>query len=59
MSTRISPAQRNVLHSLTVNLLKWDSDLTEFQRKPYIALQSKGLIKLTTDDNGHNYWELV
>ena len=48
--TRISPLQRNVLRNLDVKRVR-DSSLTEFQRKPYHALQRKGLIKLTT--GGH------
>ncbi len=60
VKVRISPMQRTVLHILECNNLMWDSDLTEFQKKPYYALQRKGLIQLTTGIcSGRDYWELV
>ena len=55
---RISPLQRNVLQHLKINLFVYASSLTPFQRKPYEALQRKGLIQSVLDDNGNTYWEL-
>ena len=55
---RISPLQRNVLHHLELNLFVDDTPLTPFKRKPYEALQRKGLIRRVLDDNGNTYWEL-
>ena len=58
MKTRISPLQRNVLHHLELNLFVDDTQLTPFQRKPYEALQRKGLIQIVIDDDGCKHWEL-
>lgn len=55
---RVSPLQRNVLHYLEINLFIDDILLTPFKRKPYEALERKGLIQIITDDNGDKYWEL-
>lgn len=58
MKIRVSPLQRNVLHHLELNLFVYVSSLTPFKRKPYEALQRKGLIQPILDDNGNTYWEL-
>lgn len=58
MTIRISPTQRNLLRRLEIELFVYNSEITEFKRRTYEALERKGLISLVVDDNGEGYWEL-